>query len=56
VKIWPFVGYYVEKKRNTKKIFSVLFPQQFDDYGLIGVAKIGTNEMSVNTVVFEVFI
>ena len=29
-------------KRNAKKIFSVLFPQQLNDHGSIGVAKIWT--------------
>ena len=27
-----------------KKIFSVLFPQQLDNHGLMGVVKIGTTE------------
>jgi len=34
-------------KRNTKMVFSVLFPQQLDDRGLMDVAKIGTAEMPV---------
>ena len=38
-----------------KKIFSVLFPQQLNDRGLMGVAEIGTTEMPVSTVAFEVF-
>jgi len=44
VKIWHFVCYHVEKKHN-EDLFSVLFPQQLDDRGSIGVAKIETTEM-----------
>ena len=35
-------------KRNTKKIFSVLFPQQLDDRGSMRVAKIWTNKTPVS--------
>ena len=34
-------------KKNTKKIFPVLFPQQLDERGLMGEAKIGTDAMPV---------
>jgi len=34
-------------KRTMKKIFSVLFPQQLDDCGSMGMAKIGTTETPV---------
>ena len=45
MKIWPFVCYYVEKK--CEEDLSVLFPQQLDDRGSMGVAKIWTNKMPV---------
>ena len=44
-----FVCYYVEKKHKDllSPVFSVLFSQQLDDRRLMGMAKIGTNEMPV---------
>ena len=45
MKIWPFVYYDVEKKH--KEDFPVLFPQQLDDHGLMGMLKIGTDATPV---------
>jgi len=39
---------------EKNKIFSVLFPQQLNDRGSIGMAMIGTNEM-MSTVILVVF-
>jgi len=46
VKIWPFVYYYAGKK-HKEDLFPVLFPQQLDDRGSMGVVKIGTDATPV---------
>ena len=41
MKVWPFVCYYVEKKRED------LLSLQLDDHGSMAVAKIWTNKTLV---------